>query len=140
MRVKDARQTFVGVWIRRVLEGDPFEVWGGAQRRDFTYVDDCVDALLLSALRIEARGKIFNLGGNEVVTLDELAEKLVATNGGGRFERKEFPADRRRIDIGDYYADDALIRDRLGWQPRVTLEDGLKRTLEFFRENLPYYR
>src|SRR6185295_15038042 len=40
MRIKDARQTFVGVWIRRILEGEPFEVWGGEQLRDFTYVDD----------------------------------------------------------------------------------------------------
>ncbi len=54
MRIKDSRQTFVGVWLRRLLEDQPIEVWGGEQRRDFTYVDDCVDALLLAALRPEA--------------------------------------------------------------------------------------
>ena len=47
MRVKDARQTFVGVWVRRLVEGEPFEVWGGDQLRDFTYVDDAVEAFLL---------------------------------------------------------------------------------------------
>jgi UDP-glucose 4-epimerase len=140
MRIKDARQTFVGIWIRRLLEGQPIEVWGGAQRRDFTYVDDCVDALLLAAARREARGRVFNLGGNEVVTLGELAKLLVELNGGGEYVQREFPADRKRIDIGDYYADDSLIRATLGWEPRVSLKDGLSRTLEFFRTNLDHYR
>src|SRR5882672_8210733 len=70
MRVKDARQTFVGVWIRRLVEGQPFEVWGGEQLRDFTYVDDAVDAFLLSASRREAEGQVFNLGGPPPVTLN----------------------------------------------------------------------
>jgi len=140
MRIKDARQTFVGVWIRQLLEGKPIEVWGGGQRRDFTYVDDCVEAFLLAALRPEARGRVFNLGGAEVVNLTDLAKLLVELNGSGEFVQKEFPADRKRIDIGDYYADDSLIRTTLGWRPRVPLKDGLARTLEFFRRNLAYYR
>ena len=140
MRIKDARQTFVGIWIRRLLEGEPIEVWGGEQRRDFTYVDDCIEALLLAAVRPEARGRVFNLGGVEVVSLTDLAKLLVEVNGGGEFVQKEFPADRKRIDIGDYYADDSLIRTTLGWRPRVPLKEGLARTLEFFRTNLDYYR
>ena len=140
MRIKDARQTFVGVWIRRLLEGQPIEVWGGGQQRDFTYVDDCVEALLLAAVRPEARGRVFNLGGNEVVTLAELAKLLVELNGGGEYLQKDFPADRKRIDIGDYYADDSLIRSTLGWEPRVSLRDGLSRTLDFFRASLDHYR
>jgi UDP-glucose 4-epimerase len=140
MRIKDARQTFVGVWIRRLLENEPIEVWGGEQRRDFTYVDDCVEALLLAALRPEARGRVFNLGGIEVVSLTDLAKLLVEVNGRGEFVQKEFPADRKRIDIGDYYADDSLIRTTLGWRPRVPLKEGLGRTLEFFRTNLNHYR
>jgi UDP-glucose 4-epimerase len=140
MRIKDARQTFVGVWIRRLLEGQPIEVWGGAQQRDFTYVDDCVEALLLAAVRPEARGRVFNLGGNEIVTLAELASMLVEIHGSGESVQKDFPADRKRIDIGDYYADDSLIRSTLGWRPRVSLRDGLSRTLDFFRANLNHYR
>jgi|HubBroStandDraft_6_1064221.scaffolds.fasta_scaffold220443_2 UDP-glucose 4-epimerase len=140
MRIKDARQTFVGVWIRRLLEGESIEVWGGDQRRDFTYVDDCVEALLLSAVRPEARGRVFNLGGTEVVSLTELARLLIELNGGGDYVQKEFPADRKRIDIGDYYADDSLIRTTLGWRPGVSLKDGLRQTLEFFRTNLDHYR
>jgi len=140
MRIKDARQTFVGVWIRLLLEGKPFEVWGGGQLRDFTYVDDCVEALLLAAMRPEAAGQVFNLGGCEVTSLVDLARLLVELNGNGQFVQRDFPADRKRIDIGDYYADDALIRRTLRWQPEVSLRDGLKRTLDFFRSNLDHYR
>ena len=139
MRVRDARQTFVGVWIRRLVEGQPFEVWGGEQWRDFTYVDDAVDAFLLAAARPEAVGEIFNLGGPPRVTLAHLAELLVELNGGGSFVVRAFPADRRKIDIGDYYADDRRIRRRLGWRPRVDLRTALDRTLAFYRRELRHY-
>lgn len=139
MRVRDARQTFVGVWIRRLVEGEPFEVWGGEQWRDFTYVDDAVDAFLLAAARPEAVGEIFNLGGPPRVTLAHLAELLVELNGGGSFVVRAFPSDRRKIDIGDYYADDRRIRRRLGWRPRVDLRTALARTLAYYRKELRHY-
>jgi UDP-glucose 4-epimerase len=140
MRVKDARQTFLGIWIRLLSEGKPFEVWGGEQRRDFTYVDDVVDALLLAASMEEANGRVFNLGGDGVINLKDLATLLVELNGGGEFSVHSFPADRKRIDIGDYYADDRLIRSVLGWKPRVPLREGLARTLAFYRAHLDQYR
>jgi UDP-glucose 4-epimerase len=139
MRVKDARQTFVGVWIRRLVQGEPFEVWGGRQIRDFTYVDDAVEAFLLAAARDEAIGGVFNLGGPPPVTLHGLAELLVGLNGSGVFRVREFPADRKKIDIGDYYADDRLIARKLGWRPRTDLRTALARTLEFYRDELRFY-
>ncbi len=138
MRVKDARQTFLGIWIRLLVEGRPFEVWEGQQLRDFTFVEDAVDALLLAAASDKADGRIFNLGGDEVISLEALARLLVEV-GGGEYVVRAFPADRKRIDIGDYYADDRLIRQQLGWQPRVSLREGLARTVAFYREHLPCY-
>ena len=139
MRIMDARQTFLGVWIRRLLEGDPIEVWEGTQKRDFTYVDDAVDALLMAIVRDEARGRIFNLGGEPVITLTELAMQLIAANGGGNYESRSFPPERKRIDIGDFYADYRQIKNTLGWQPRISLTDGLIQTLAFYREHLKHY-
>ena len=139
MRIKDARQTFVGVWIRRLLEGQPIEVWGGRQLRDFTYVDDAVEAFLLAAARPEAVGAVFNLGGPPPVTLRALAESLVDLQPGGRFVVREFPGDRKKIDIGHYYADDRLIRRRLGWRARTDLRTALQRTLDYYRAELPHY-
>jgi len=139
MRIKDAHQTFVGVWLRAVLEGKPFEIWGGDQRRDFTYVEDAADAFLLAAATPACDGLALNVGGDGVVTLKELAETLVAVNGGGRFVVKEFPPERKRIDIGDYWADDAAFRGVAGWRPRVGLRAGLENSLNFFRTRLPIY-
>ena len=133
MRVKDARQTFLGIWIKQVLEGQTFEVWGGEQLRDFTYVDDAVKAFLLAAANNDAYGKVFNVGGGEVVSLKTLADLLIVANGTGQFHTQEFPTDRKRIDIGDYYADSDLIHATLGWKPNVLLIDGLSKTLAFYR-------
>ena len=139
MRIKDARQTFVGIWIRLILEGKPFEVWGGEQLRDFTYVDDCVDALILAAQNPKADGNAYNLGGDSVVSLRELAETLIAAHGDGTYVLREFPAERKKIDIGDYYSDDANIRKELGWKPNVPLAEGLQRTLAYFAPQLEEY-
>jgi nucleoside-diphosphate-sugar epimerase len=139
MRICDGRQTFVGIWIRRVLEGLPFEVWGGSQLRDFTYVDDCVDALLLAATVPSAVGRCFNLGGMQPVSLLELARQLVTVHGSGEYICREFPEERRKIDIGDYYSDDGLIRRELGWKPETTLQTAIERTLSYYRSNLPFY-
>lgn len=139
MRVKDARQTFLGIWIKLLIEGKPFEVWGGEQLRDFTYVDDAVAALLLAATKEEANGRVYNLGGCEVINLLELANLLVKVNGSGEFQVRPFPDDRKRIDIGDYYADYSRIRSELGWAPQVNLEEGLTRSLDYYRCHLVKY-
>ena len=139
MRVRDARQTFLGVWIRLLVQGRPFEVWGGSQLRDLTYVDDAVEALILAARTDAARGQVFNVGAREAVSLLELAELLVRLNGGGEFSLREYPADRERIDIGDYIADWRKIRETLGWEPSVSLEQGLTRTLAYYKEHGEHY-
>ncbi len=139
MRIKDARQTFVGIWIRLLLEGKSFEVWGGDQKRDFTYVDDAVEAMLCAAVDEKAYGQAFNLGGEAVISLVELADLLTQANGGGEYAVRAFPEDRKKIDIGDYYSDYSLITNALGWQPRVCLIDGLTRTLGYYRQHFRHY-
>ena len=147
MRIKDARQTFLGVWIRNLLQGQPFEIWGGEQLRDYTYVDDCVSALQLAASSHAAIGEIYNLGGfGEPVSLLETAETLVAAArdleipiAAEPFVVREYPAERKKIDIGDYYADYSKIRQQLGWEPKVSLREGLKRTLAYYATELEHY-
>ena len=139
MRIKDARQTFLGIWVQKVLRGEPFEVWGGEQLRDFTFVDDCVSALLLAAERPEADGEIFNLGGKNVVSLREMAQIVVEENGSGEFVIQEFPAERKKIDIGDYYSDFSQITQKLGWAPQTDERAGVRQTLEFYRAHLGCY-
>ena len=140
MRVKDARQTFLGIWIRNVLQGKPVQVFGdGKQLRDFNYVDDVVNALLVAASNQAAEGKVYNLGSDEVVSLEALAKLLVSLRDSSRYELVPFPAERKAIDIGDYYSDYAAIGAALGWKPAVKLGDGLVRTLKYYTEHGSHY-
>jgi UDP-glucose 4-epimerase len=139
MRIKDVRQTFLGIWIRLIVEHKPFEVWEGGQLRDFTYVEDAIDAFLMAAASEAANGQTLNLGGDGVISLNDLAALLVEVNGGGEYVLRSFPPERKRIDIGDYHSDFSRIRALLGWEPHIPLRQGLTRTLEFYREHLAYY-
>ncbi|MCS6802826.1 MAG: NAD-dependent epimerase/dehydratase family protein [Chloroflexota bacterium] len=140
MRIKDARQTFLGIWIRRLIEGQPIEVFGdGEQLRDFNYVDDVVDALLLAAEREEANGGVFNLGAGDWLSLKALAALLIRLNGAGEYRIVPFPEDRKVIDIGDYYADFRRVKQALGWSPKVPLEEGLRRTLAYYHQHWRHY-
>lgn len=136
MRVKDARQTFLGIWLRLLIQGKPIRVFGdGLQIRDFNYVDDCVEALLLAGANDAANGKVYNLGSTEVISLKALAEMMIDLANGGAYEITPFPPERKSIDIGDYYSDFSLITHELGWQPKTGLRNGLRKTLAYYQTN-----
>jgi dTDP-glucose 4,6-dehydratase/UDP-glucose 4-epimerase len=140
MRVKDARQTFLGIWIRNAIEGKPILVFGyGLQRRDFNYVDDAVEAMLLAALDARADGQVFNLGSKEVMNLKQLAEILVELHPGARFEIVPFPPERKAIDIGDYYSNYDKIENQLGWHTKVDLRQGLAASLAYYGKYQRHY-
>jgi UDP-glucose 4-epimerase len=140
MRVKDARQTFLGIWIRKIIEGEPILVYGdGKQVRDFNYVDDVVEALLLVAKSKDANGAIYNMGADDPINLKDTAELLIQINGEGSYKIVPFPEDRKAIDIGDYYGDYRKIRSRLGWKPSISMEQGLEKTIAFYRRHNRHY-
>ena len=140
MRVKDARQTFLGIWIRRALEGMAFQIFGdGSQLRDFNYVDDVVDALLLAGSQSDAAGMVYNLGGTEVVSLLEVAHVLTDLVPDSSFAVVPFPQERESIDIGDYYGSIAAITKDLGWIPKVSLRQGLESTVHYYQANFGMY-
>ena len=140
MRVKDARQNFLGWWLHQVLAGQTLQIFGdGRQLRDFNFVDDVVQALLLAAACETANGQVYNLGGQEPFSLLAVAEMLVQLNGGGRYVITPFPDERKRIDIGDYHGNYGKIQRELGWAPSVDLVTGLTRALAYYRLNLAHY-
>jgi len=140
MRVKDARQTFLGIWIRQLLENKLIKVFGdGLQLRDFNYIDDCVDALLVAGKNEVANGKAYNLGSSEVINLKDLAQKMISLGHYGTYGLVPFPTDRKAIDIGDYYSDYSLINKELGWVPKTDLQSGLKKTIEYYAKELNNY-
>jgi len=140
MRVKDARQTFLGVWVRLLLEGKAIKVFGdGLQLRDFNYVDDCVEAFLLAGTSEAVNGKVFNLGSAEVVDLKTVAEMMLRLRPGAKYELVPFPTDRKAIDIGDYYSDFSLITKELGWAPKIDLLSGLQKTVAYYAAHRTHY-
>ena len=140
MRVIDARQTFLGIWIRRLLEGLPILIFGdGSQLRDYNYVDDVVNAMLLAAKADDCCGEILNLGSREVFSLTETAKVFLKLFPDGEINYVPFPNDRAPIDIGDYQGDFSKIYNELGWSPDVSFEDGLRKTLEYYRDNRDMY-
>jgi len=140
MRVKDARQTFLGIWIRNLIEGKPIQVYGdGLQLRDFNYIDDVIGAMLLVASNSKADSEVYNLGSSEFTSLKDLATILVETYGSGSFELVQFPPENKSIDIGDYYTDFRKIRCALGWEPAVPLREGIRKTVDYYSLHGQHY-
>jgi len=138
--IKHNRQGFIGWFIRQAVRGEEIQVFGdGQQRRDFDYVDDTVDAFLRAGAMEKADGQVFNLGGAAPVSLLDLVKMLLEIAGHGSYRLVPFPPDRKKIDIGDFYADASRIRNALGWQPRVPLREGLARTIEYYRRHAEQY-
>ncbi len=138
--IRHARQGFIGWFVRKIVLGEEIQLFGGGgQKRDFDYVEDVVDAFLRAGAMDAADGQVFNLGGEQPVSLLELVKTMIAIAGQGTYSVAPFPPERARIDIGDFYADTAKIRGALGWSPRVTLEDGLARTIEYYRAHKEQY-
>ena len=139
MRIKDARQTFLGIWIRRLLEGLPLQIYGdGKQVRDYNYVDDVVDALLITALSDNSYGEVYNLGSTEDLSHTETAQIMTQLHEGS-FEYVPFPPARKSIDIGDYQGSFEKIKNQLGWEPRTSFRDGMGKTIAYYQEHFENY-
>ncbi len=127
-------------FIRKALDNEEIPVFGdGRILRDFLYVEDLVDCMLKVAATDEAYGKVFNVGTGIPVSFIELAEKIVAITGTGKTRFTEFTRERKEVEPGDYYADITRIRGTTGWQPATSLEEGIAKTIEFYRKNRKEY-
>ena len=136
---QDASSHFAAVipaFIAALLRGEAPTVYGdGGQTRDFTYVSNVVDANLAACCveQPEAFGRVYNVGCGQRISIGELYEKIAERIGSG-LKPGRGPA--RMGDVRDSQADITAAREALGWEPRVTLEQGLERTIEFYRQSL----
>ncbi len=138
--IKHSRQGFISVFIRRVLDDETIQVFGdGSQLRDFNYVSDVVSAFLMAGDGRELGGETYNLGSTEVLSVLQIAEMMVRIGGRGRIEVVPFPDERKRIDIGSYYGNFEKIRKEFGWEPKVSVEEGIRHTLTFFQKYGEHY-
>jgi len=138
--IRHNRQGFVGWFIRQAAFGEEIQIFGdGRQKRDFNHVDDVVDAFLRAGATDAVDGQVLNLGDPRPVSLLELVELLLDVAGGGRYRLAPFPPERKKIDVGDFYADTARARATLGWSPQVGLREGLADTVAFYRRHKEHY-
>jgi len=140
MLLKHNRQGFVPWFVRLALLGKEIQIFGdGAQRRDLNFVDDAVDALLIVGPAEDSVGQIYNLGSREIVSLREFVELLLKLCPKASYSLVPFPEEAKRIDIGDYFGSFDKLRSATGWEPRIPLAEGLRRTVAYYRENLQFY-
>jgi len=138
--IRHNRQGFIGWFIRLALEGREIQVYGdGSQVRDFVYVDDVCDAFLRAGYADACNGDVFNVGGSEPIAHRDLVALLLHEAGRGSVKFVHWPDEKRRIDIGSFYSDSTKFSRATGWQPTVSLRDGFRRTLAYYRAHFDRY-
>jgi len=138
--IKHDRQGFIGWFIRTAIEDKTIQIYGdGSQLRDLVFVDDAADAFLRAGALDDCNGDVFNVGGAQPISLRDLATELVRIAGSGRVGFIDWPTDKKAIDIGSFYADSTKFSRATGWAPAVPLTDGLRQTVDFYRQHLSHY-
>jgi UDP-glucose 4-epimerase len=139
-QMKHSQFGVVNWFVRLALEGKPIPIFGsGKILRDFLYVDDCVEALIRSAAEPKAVGEILNVGHDRPSTFLEVAEILRELVPGASIAFTDFSPERKAQEPGDFVSDIGKIRRLLGWEPTVSLREGLSRTVDFYRERRAEY-
>jgi len=127
-------------FIRRAIDDEPIPVFGdGRILRDFLYVEDLVDCFLQVAVCQAAYGEVFNVGTGLPVSFIDLAKSIAGVAGKGKVVFTEFTQERKEVEPGDYYTDITKVKGIVGWQPKTTLEEGLRRTIDFYRRHKRAY-
>ena len=137
--ISDPNQGFIPWFVKNAITGEKIVIYGdGMQIRDFNYVDDVVDALLMTGESAQTSGKVLNLGG-EAYSLKKFADILSEVTGSGKTIYAPFPQERKVIDIQNYQGDFSRINILLGWKPTFDLREGLKKTVEYYQTFREHY-
>jgi len=138
--MKHNRYGVLNWFIRLALDDETIPIFGdGRILRDFLYIDDLTEVLMMCGLTEAAYGSVFNVGSGTGISFIELAEKIIEIAGSGRYKYAPFTTERKRLEPGDYWADITRIKSVVGWEPRVSLEEGLQRTILYYRTYRDHY-
>ena len=139
-QMRHSRFGVVNWFVRQAIDNETIKVFGdGKILRDFLYIDDCVDAILMSAISQKAVGEILNVGVDKPTSFLDLVTLIIKTAKTGRYEFAEFSQERKAQEPGDFYSDISKIRNLVSWEPRINLEEGLIRTISYYRSFRKYY-
>jgi nucleoside-diphosphate-sugar epimerase len=127
-------------FIRKAMENEIIPLFGdGRILRDYLYIDDLIDSMIAIALKDDAYGEVYNVGTGIPLSFVELAKKIIDISGTGKVDYTEFTTERKALEPGDYYADITKIKDTIKWHPKISLEEGIKKTLDYYKKNRKHY-
>jgi UDP-glucose 4-epimerase len=131
----------VNWFIGRALNNQPITIYGdGSQLRDYLFIDDLTEAMLIAGIKNESIGKTYNVGSGNGSVFRDMAQQIVNITGTKiKLEFMDWPTDAKNRETGGFVFDIGKIKHELGWAPRVSLEDGLRRTIEYYRKNITHY-
>ncbi|MBT4376324.1 NAD-dependent epimerase/dehydratase family protein [archaeon] len=129
-------------FIAKAIRGEEIPIYGeGNQLRDYIYIDDLTEAMAIAGIHKNAPGEVFNLGSGRIMEFKDMAQKIVDLSGNKESKLKfiEWPADAKNRESGHFVPDVNKIKNLLGWKPQYEIEEGIKKTIEYYRENLGHY-
>jgi UDP-glucose 4-epimerase len=127
-------------FIRKSMDNEVIPLFGdGRILRDYLYIDDLVESLVETALNDNVYGEVYNIGSGIPVSFIELANKIIEISGNGKVDYTEFTSERKALEPGDYYADITKIKKAIKWEPKISLDDGIKKTIEYYSKNKKHY-
>lgn len=139
-QMKHSKQGYLNWFLRLAMEDKPITIYDeGQPQRDFNYVDDTVNALIIACASDEANGEVYNIGSGCGVSILESAEAVISATGSGKIKHVSYPADKKPIEVGDYIADYSKFKNQFGWEPEISFEEGLEKTFNFYKKNQKHY-
>ncbi len=139
-QMKHSKYCIVNWFVRQAMEGKTITVFGdGRQLRDYIFIDDLVEAMIAAMSSPQASGEVFNVGSGTGTSFKEMVAQVVRAVGSGSCRHVAWPADYVNVETGDYVADTAKIQRLTDWRPRVGIEEGIRRTVAYFRRHGRHY-
>ena len=139
-QVKHPGYCIVNWFVRQSLEGKDINIFGdGSQVRDYIFIDDLTNAFLIAGVHPNAKGRIYNVGSGIPMRFADMAKQVMEFSNGGQVKHVPWPENYENVETGNFYADITRIHSELGWTPKTSFEEGLKKTVDFYRANLARY-
>lgn len=139
-QMKHSGYSIINWFIRQALDGQPITVYGeGQQLRDYIYIDDLISGMVSGAINPATNGKIYNLGTGISTSFKQMAETVIAAVGQGELKQIPWPKNYDNFETGDFYADIGAITQAIGWQPETSLDEGIQKTVAYYRKHRQHY-
>jgi len=139
-QIKHPGYCIVNWFVRQALENKEINIFGkGNQLRDYIFIEDVADAFAIAGVHKNTKNRIYNVGSGTGTQFKTMVEKIINEIGKGKIKNIPWPENYKKTETGDFYADISQINKDFGWKPKTNLEEGLKKTIEFYRENLNRY-